>query len=172
MAFHGDSPFEGAIVRHLDDDLMNNSADNLAWGSHKDNAEDRVKNGRQVRGADQRHAKLNVEQVLSLVSDYSTGLFNQKQLADKYQISVTGVSLIILGKSWKHVDRVRPNSREVQSKRMLGAGNPSAKLTSEQFEEAFRLREEKGLSYRAIGKLFGVSGTSIHRAYRNRKKLL
>lgn len=42
MAFHGSPPFDGAIVRHLDDDPTNNVASNLAWGSHQDNMDDRL----------------------------------------------------------------------------------------------------------------------------------
>ena len=30
--------FEGACIRHLDGDCKNNRADNLAWGTHSDNA--------------------------------------------------------------------------------------------------------------------------------------
>lgn len=43
-AFHG-TPEEGQIVRHLDDDRLNNLADNLTWGSQSDNMLDAVRNG-------------------------------------------------------------------------------------------------------------------------------
>lgn len=36
----GPKPFKGALVRHLDGDCHNDSAENLAWGSHKENMED------------------------------------------------------------------------------------------------------------------------------------
>ena len=36
-------------VRHLDGNPLNNKADNLAWGTRKDNALDRVKHGRTYR---------------------------------------------------------------------------------------------------------------------------
>ncbi len=36
-AFHGPAPFPGAIVMHLDEDGLNNRADNLAWGTQKQN---------------------------------------------------------------------------------------------------------------------------------------
>lgn len=36
-AFHGEAPFPGAVVMHLDDDEANNRADNVAWGSQKEN---------------------------------------------------------------------------------------------------------------------------------------
>jgi hypothetical protein len=36
-AFHGGPPFDGAVVMHLDDDQTNNCANNLKWGSQKEN---------------------------------------------------------------------------------------------------------------------------------------
>lgn len=36
-AFHGLPPFDGAVVMHLDEDASNNHADNLAWGTQRDN---------------------------------------------------------------------------------------------------------------------------------------
>jgi hypothetical protein len=36
-AFHGPPPFEGAVVIHLDEDARNNRADNLRWGTQKEN---------------------------------------------------------------------------------------------------------------------------------------
>ena len=36
-AFHGPEPFEKAQVCHLDDDGVNNKADNLRWGTHLTN---------------------------------------------------------------------------------------------------------------------------------------
>ena len=38
-------------IRHLDGNKMNNSAGNLAWGTRKENAEDRQRHGRTSRGA-------------------------------------------------------------------------------------------------------------------------
>jgi hypothetical protein len=37
-------------VRHLDGNKLNASADNLAWGTQKENAEDRERHGRTSRG--------------------------------------------------------------------------------------------------------------------------
>ena len=36
-AFHGPKPFPSAIVLHLDEEASNNSADNLRWGTRKEN---------------------------------------------------------------------------------------------------------------------------------------
>lgn len=36
-AFSGSSPFSGAVVMHVDEDARNNRADNLVWGTQKQN---------------------------------------------------------------------------------------------------------------------------------------
>ena len=36
-AFHGPKPFPAAVVIHLDEDGLNNCADNLKWGTQKEN---------------------------------------------------------------------------------------------------------------------------------------
>ena len=36
-AFHGPPPFEGAVVMHVDENAANNRADNLRWGTQKEN---------------------------------------------------------------------------------------------------------------------------------------
>ena len=36
-AFHGLAPFAGAVVMHEDDNVANNKADNLSWGTQKRN---------------------------------------------------------------------------------------------------------------------------------------
>lgn len=46
VAFLGPEPFKGALVRHLDDDVHNNTIENLAWGTVSENQLDAVRNGR------------------------------------------------------------------------------------------------------------------------------
>ena len=45
-AFIGPSPFEGAVVRHLNDIPTDNRVENLAWGTRLENQRDAVRNGR------------------------------------------------------------------------------------------------------------------------------
>ena len=49
-AWHGPKPDHCRDVRHLDGAAANNTPANLCWGTQKDNAEDRVKHGVQVKG--------------------------------------------------------------------------------------------------------------------------
>jgi len=36
-AFHGPAPFNGAVVMHIDENAANNRANNLKWGTQKEN---------------------------------------------------------------------------------------------------------------------------------------
>lgn len=64
--FNGEAPFSGAQVRHLDCNMYNNNARNLAWGTPKENAMDSVANGRIRRGTASPYAKLEAHQVREL----------------------------------------------------------------------------------------------------------
>ncbi len=50
FAFIGASPSSAHEVRHLDGQRTNNAFSNLAWGTPKDNADDRTQHGRTSRG--------------------------------------------------------------------------------------------------------------------------
>lgn len=57
--FIGPAPSKKHEVRHLDGNNQNNIPTNLAWGSKKDNAEDKIRHGRQPRGAYSVRSKLS-----------------------------------------------------------------------------------------------------------------
>lgn len=44
--FHGPRPSDKHEVRHIDGNSLNNCYDNLAWGTRKENAEDRDRHGK------------------------------------------------------------------------------------------------------------------------------
>jgi hypothetical protein len=54
IAFKGEPPFPKAQVRHRDNDPSNNREDNLSWGTHRDNMDDRIRHNRE-----REHAKQN-----------------------------------------------------------------------------------------------------------------
>lgn len=45
LTFLADSYFEGAHVRHIDGNCLNNHVSNLAWGTRADNMQDRLRHG-------------------------------------------------------------------------------------------------------------------------------
>ena len=50
LTWIGPAPFLTAIVRHWDDDKMNNTPRNLRWGTQHDNMMDCLRNGTQLGG--------------------------------------------------------------------------------------------------------------------------
>lgn len=55
-AFHGPPPHHSPVVRHLDGNPKNNTASNLAWGTHTENLLDSVAHGTH-RGASKTECK-------------------------------------------------------------------------------------------------------------------
>lgn len=53
--FHGPKPSKEHQVCHIDGNKLNNAAENLKWGTVKENAQDRAKHGKTSRG--KRHSK-------------------------------------------------------------------------------------------------------------------
>lgn len=51
LAWHGEPPFEGAMVLHLDDDPTNNHAANLRWGSASENRQHQLVDPAEQRAA-------------------------------------------------------------------------------------------------------------------------
>lgn len=95
-AFHGQPPFEGAIVRHLDGDPLNNRADNLAWGTLSENSLDREAHGRGQRGK----GKLTIEQARRIrASGHNTA-----RLARRYGVTPQSIRNIRSGATWRWLD--------------------------------------------------------------------
>ena len=55
------------------------------------------------RGSRNGRAILNEQSVLNLRQDYSTGLYSQQQIAEKYGIAFSNVYFVTSGRTWKHV---------------------------------------------------------------------
>lgn len=97
-AFHGHRP-TGMWVLHRNGDTTDNRADNLYWGTPKQNAEDREAHGNTLFGARNPKAKLSDEQVASIRERYARGGSRQADLAAEYGVTQAHISLVILRKS-------------------------------------------------------------------------
>lgn len=94
-AFHGPPPFEGAMVLHRDDDNLNNRWGNLYWGTERDNAKDRHRNGKQ-------HSKLTARKVLAAKARRAKGE-TIAAIAKHYGVGVAAMSAALAGKTWMHL---------------------------------------------------------------------
>lgn len=108
----------------IDDTLMvlhgcdtRNCMFHLSQGTHQENMQDMSIRNRATKGEtwNRRHqsqakgehigtSKLTVEQVIEIRSTYKRGIVTLQSLAEKYGVDQSCISLIVLRKSWKHVE--------------------------------------------------------------------
>jgi hypothetical protein len=96
-AWHG-APRNSAVVRHLDGSRANNTPDNLAWGSHKDNVHDAIAHGTFVRGERVHTAKLTAAQARQIFADARSNA----AIAADFKITPGAVWFIKTKRSWVH----------------------------------------------------------------------
>ncbi len=101
--FLGDKSSEGLIVTHGDKGKLDNSLENLSWGTYSDNnGPDRVRDGTTNRGERHRNSKLTEEQVLQIPGLRALGL-TQQAIGDLFDVHNTLISHILCGKKWSHL---------------------------------------------------------------------
>lgn len=84
------------VVRHLDNNPLNNSIDNISIGTYKDNynnLEQCEKDIRVNRLLNSKFIKYDKELITNVYNDYNKGL-NRSQIADKYSIPVSRIYYI------------------------------------------------------------------------------
>lgn len=101
--FLGDPPEGKSIVCHLDDNKLNNVADNLIWGDPSDNMRHMVEHRRSLVGSKNPRALLNDVNVLTIRKLYGEGSYTQTELAETFGVDQTIISRVVLRKSWKHI---------------------------------------------------------------------
>lgn len=104
-AFSGPPPSKEHQCRHLDGDPLNNSSQNLCWGTPAENMADQRRHGTlaAMRTGDRSNAaKLTTRQVLNIRQRCDRGE-PRVALAKEYGISYRHVADIASGKTWKHL---------------------------------------------------------------------
>jgi hypothetical protein len=94
---HGEEPSD--YILHKCDNRKCVNPDHLFVGSFYDNMDDMVEKGRQAHGEKNHHAKLTAEKVLQIRQE--VGL--QREIAAKYNITPSLVSMIRSGRIWKYI---------------------------------------------------------------------
>ena len=100
--FHGDRSSEGLQVRHYDGNKLNNSRENLIWGTAQEDANDKIRHGTSGKGETNVKAKLKEEDIYKIRELRSAGTTLQK-IADIFGVHNTQIARILSGKSWAHL---------------------------------------------------------------------
>lgn len=99
-AFGPPRPTPKHCIRHMDGNSLNDSIDNLQWGTYTENNRDRITHGTIPRGEKMWKAKLSDQSVREIRSAQGVLL---RDLAKRYGVSETQISNIRRGKQWRHV---------------------------------------------------------------------
>lgn len=101
-AFHGPAP-DGCEVRHFPDRTRtNNAADNLCYGTRRQNLADKVAQGTHNRGEKHPLSRVTESQVKNIREACANGE-PQLSVGNRYGISQTQVARIVDRKRWSHV---------------------------------------------------------------------
>jgi hypothetical protein len=101
-AFIGPKPSTDSVCRHLDGNKGNNATWNLAWGTQKENAADRIKHKTQSRGETHGNHKLTesqVREILATPKRHGSGV----ALARKFHVTPGLIRHVRHGRIWIHV---------------------------------------------------------------------
>jgi hypothetical protein len=98
-AFNGPPPTDRTVCRHLNDVKLDNRPENLAWGTHADNAKDRSRNGR--TGPRPGPRKLTPAQVAEIRGAWAVGGTTKVALGRKYGVTDATIGHIVRGVTWR-----------------------------------------------------------------------
>lgn len=97
-AFHGERPSMN-VVRHLNGNQGDDRAENLKWGTYKENVEDSVKHGTKAKGEQANRSSITEKDIQRIRS----GTESVKELAATFNVSEGAIRHIQKGRSWTHV---------------------------------------------------------------------
>lgn len=93
---------EGMYALHGCDNRTCCNPDHLYLGMHADNMADRARRGRTAVGENNGLAKLTAEKVFA-IREHAAGGVTYKELARRYGVHRTNISLIVRRKTWRHI---------------------------------------------------------------------
>jgi hypothetical protein len=93
----------GPYVRHLNGIKTDNRAENLSWGTQKDNMADARGHGTISCGENRANAKMTEELVRQLRAEYVPWVVSESFLCKKYGIKKSTLHQALVGTTWAHV---------------------------------------------------------------------
>jgi hypothetical protein len=87
-------------VCHRDGDPLNNHHSNLYWGTASENAQDKVRHGRQPSTARGRKSRVSMEQAREIRAKYTGAWGEQTRLAAEYGMTPSNMWCLLAGKTY------------------------------------------------------------------------
>lgn len=157
LALVGYPPPGREVTRHLNRTPADNRLENLAWGSDKDNADDKATHGTLLCGEGVGNSKLTEADVVAIRSAYLAGE-SQRSIATRLGTTQTNISMVVCRRTWKHLD----GGKETTHTRTT--------FTSDDLQ-SIQSAVAAGESQNSVARRFGVgSGTICRILQRLRKK--
>ena len=151
-AFVGPSPIGCVALRWPDQNPINNQVSNLRWAPR---GTSRI-GSPGVKGESHTNSILTESDIHEIRRLYRAGT-SQADIAECLEITKPHVHKVLNGKSWAHVpDPLGP----ITTCTATGENNSLSKLDWEQVSE-IRAMAAQGAAHRALGRKFGVHGTTI-----------
>lgn len=100
--FVGPCP-DGMECRHMDGNPKNNRLDNLCWGTHRENIQDRTRAGTTACGERQGRSVLKEQDVHIIRYLDKTRLFRYEDLAFQFGVSISTIWQVVKGITWNHL---------------------------------------------------------------------
>jgi hypothetical protein len=101
LLFNGPPQDHDMCVRHLDCDMHNNRAANLAWGTARDNALDGIRNGRIKVGEENHASKLTRQDAAAMREIRQMSGLTYKELGALFGVARMTACRVINGDTWK-----------------------------------------------------------------------
>lgn len=92
-------PTNGQVVRHLDGTKRNDTPNNLAWGTPKDNSQDMIAHNTKIQGVKVNTSRFTEDQV-KFIRQSNRG---HSDLAREFGVTPSAIWHIRVRKVWKHV---------------------------------------------------------------------
>lgn len=100
-AFKGPKP-TNQVGRHMDNVRHNNAAENLEWGTQKENVADRIRHGTYYQGSRHPNSKLTESDVTTIRALAASGL-TKVAISKRFALTPSNIGQIVKRHSWRHV---------------------------------------------------------------------
>lgn len=151
LAFRG-PPSPGLEVCHKNGIRTDCRLKNLRYGTRASNHADKKRHGTSSIGEKHGGHKLSESNVESLLKLYISGKHSQKELAQKFGVSQSMISLIVRDENWTHLEKNEEALRQARSRSPL----------TEENVRSIRQEYSRGLvTYNNLANKYGVAATTI-----------